>query len=115
MNNPENPAFAFPFVFIAGCALMYSPHRSSRFAGLSLSIAGLAGTSAMGPGDDGIVGSIVLLVAGFIVCLSISVYMHTKRRSTPKDGETVPCPQCGRPNGAKAPICPRCNTRLIVG
>jgi len=109
----ESTAYAFPFVFMAGCALLLARQQTSHVAGAFLCLAGLVGTSAIGDGRGGTVGSICLLVSGFIICLPLGYFIHKKRRLKDEQDHAVACPKCGRQNGPEAKICPRCDTHFV--
>src|SRR5688572_23650934 len=102
-------AVALPFVFFAGLAFLFSPHRATQVGGILLCIAGLAGTATIGPDD--IFAAVGLGLVGFFIALVIAAFTYGRRLVRPIEN-TAPCPKCGRQNSISALVCPRCDERL---
>jgi hypothetical protein len=104
-------AIAFPFVFFAGLAFLFAPHRPTQVGGIFLCIAGLMGTAAIGPGDDAILPAVGMGVVGLIIAMAIAAFTHGRQLFRPRENTTA-CPKCGRQNASSTLVCPRCDERL---
>jgi hypothetical protein len=102
---------AFPLVYFAGLALVFSSDRATRIGGVFLCVAGFIGTVSIGPGDYTLLPAVGMVVVSALVCAPL--WYVRARRKFENVGDRA-CPKCGRSVAATTLVCPRCNERMAA-